>query len=320
MLKKNIKHTYHCGNLKKKDITLIIYDQNSKKLANLFFNELSKDNFEYLSFKMNKLKNHGEKVPLILEKLMLKSSLILCMTNFSLAHSEARIKSSNKGARFLSLPAYDEKFILEKSINVNFRKYLNETKKITKLLTKSKKIFITTKKGTNLTLDVSGRVGNCCPGFVKHPGDLGSPPDIESNISPNEYLSNGKIIIDGSVADPKIKLLKQDVTIDIKKGRINKIHSENKKINTILNKIFFEKNSKRRILAEFGIGINHKSKLTGNMLTDEGCRGTVHFGFGSNSTVGGKNKVNFHLDLIMKKPTVYCDNKKIIENGKIKKI
>ena len=76
------------------------------------------------------------------------------MTNFSLAHSEARIKSSNKGARFLSLPAYDEKFILEKSINVNFRKYLNETKKITKLLTKSKKIFITTKKGTNLTLDV----------------------------------------------------------------------------------------------------------------------------------------------------------------------
>ena len=56
------------------------------------------------------------------------------------------------------------------------------------------------------------------------------------------------------------------------------------------------------------------------MLTDEGCRGTVHFGFGSNSTVGGKNKVNFHLDLIMKKPTVYCDNKKIIENGKIKKI
>ena len=88
---------------------------------------------------MNKLKNHGEKVPLILEKLMLKSSLILCMTNFSLAHSEARIKSSNKGARFLSLPAYDEKFILEKSINVNFRKYLNETKKITKLLTKSKK-------------------------------------------------------------------------------------------------------------------------------------------------------------------------------------
>ena len=33
-----------------------------------------------------------------------------------------------------------------------------------------------------------------------------------------------------------------------------------------------------------------------------------------------KIKVNFHLDLIMKKPTVYCDNKKIIENGKIKKI
>ena len=87
-----------------------------------------------------------------------------------------------------------------------------------------------------------------------------------------------------------------------------------------LNKIFLNQDKKRRILAEFGIGINHKSKLTGNMLTDEGCRGTVHFGFGSNSTVGGKNSVNFHLDFIMKKPTVLIDNKKIIKDGKIQKI
>ena len=36
------------------------------------------------------------------------------------------------------------------------------------------------------------------------------------------------------------------------------------------------------------------------MLCDEGAYGCVHFGFGSNYTVGGKNKIDFHVDMILK--------------------
>ena len=68
-------------------------------------------------------------------------------------------------------------------------------------------------------------------------------------------------------------------------------------------------------MAEFGIGLNPKAELCGRMLEDEGCMGTVHFGFGSNSTIGGKNKINFHLDLVMKEPTVMIDGKVIIQKG-----
>ena len=60
------------------------------------------------------------------------------------------------------------------------------------------------------------------------------------------------------------------------------------------------KNNKSRVLAELGIGFNKKAKLTGMMLTDEGSAGNIHFGFGSNYTVGGKNKVSFHIDIVVK--------------------
>ena len=52
------------------------------------------------------------------------------------------------------------------------------------------------------------------------------------------------------------------------------------------------------------------------MLTDEGAKGHIHFGFGSNFTVGGKNKVNFHVDLVTSDMDVYVDKKKIIQNKK----
>jgi leucyl aminopeptidase (aminopeptidase T) len=321
MLIRNIKHIlFHCGGLKNIDHLLIIFDRDSKILSKLFL-KYSKDIAKKaISYEVKKQKNHGEKVSKELENLMLNSTLILCMSEFSMAHSDARIKASKQGARFLSLPGYNKKFVLDQSIYVDYKKHFSETKKITNLLTKSSKIIITSAKGTNLKLKTLKRTGNCCPGFVSKPGDLGSPPDIESNISPLENFSSGKIVIDGSIATPKIKLLKSNVLLNVDRGKIIKYFSKNKKVMEHLDEIFLKTNKKRRILAEFGIGLNYKSKLTGNMLTDEGCRGTIHFGFGSNSTVGGKNKINFHLDFIMKNPTVVVNNKKIISNGKIQKI
>ena len=78
-----------------------------------------------------------------------------------------------------------------------------------------------------------------------------------------------------------------------------------------------DKNSKRRVLAEFGIGLNPLAKLTGIMLTDEGALGTIHLGFGSNSTVGGANEVDFHLDFVIKNPTVILDKNIILEKGNL---
>jgi len=51
------------------------------------------------------------------------------------------------------------------------------------------------------------------------------------------------------------------------------------------------------------------------VLEDEKAFGTVHIALGDNSTIGGRTAAGIHLDGIITKPTVYADNKKIIENG-----
>jgi leucyl aminopeptidase (aminopeptidase T) len=215
------------------------------------------------------------------------------------------------------LPDYSTSFIKNKSIIVDYKRISKRMRKYHNILTRGNKIKILSKFGTNIDILIKGRKANFCPGFVKKRGDLGSPPDIETNISPVEFCSNGEVIVNGSITHPKIKLLKNPVNLKIEKGRILKIKTKNVKVKKILYRLFGKKNSKKRILAECGIGFNPKAKLSGHMLTDEGSQGCIHLGFGSNYTVGGNNKVDFHIDLILKNTTLLVDREHVIREGKL---
>ena len=290
----SINHIIHnCAFLKKNEPALIICDNKTKKLSNEFLRNIKKITNKVNLINLGNLKFHGDKINKNVKKEMVKSKIIFCLTKYSLAHSSERIIASKRGARFLSLPDYSFKFIRNPAIKVNYKKISKNMKKFFNLFNKGKKILIKNENGTNLELKVSGRKANFCPGYVSKKGDLGSPPDIEVNISPLENQSTGIAIINGSVTHPKIKLLKKPIKLLIKKGKIHELNSDNKKYEKILKKIFGNRKSKKRILAECGIGFNPKAKLTGHMLTDEGSKGCIHLGFGANHTVGGKNKISY---------------------------
>ena len=89
-------------------------------------------------------------------------------------------------------------------------------------------------------------------------------------------MSKGIAYINGSITHPKIKLLKKPLKLTITNGFITKIEGKNEKINILLNKLFGKKKSKKRVLAECGIGLNPDAKLSGHMLTDEGSKGCIH--------------------------------------------
>ena len=136
-------------------------------------------------------------------------------------------------------------------------------------------MLVKTNIGTKLYLDISSRKPNFCPGFVENSGDLGSPPDMEVNVSPKEAKTAGIIVVDGSITHPQLGLLKQSVKLEINKGLITNI--SNNREGNIFNKILTStKNKKSRVLAELGVGFNKKAKLTGMMLTDEGSAGNIH--------------------------------------------
>lgn len=313
-----IKHLLlHCGSLKPSEKLCILCDPNTRDIAHAFREEALKIT-EHVHLQETPLASrHGEEPPEEAIPSMLDADLIISLCTFSLAHSNARIQAGLKGARFLSMPLYDWDLLKDEAVLYPFQDQAPIVRKITDILTHGSTAYITTKAGTDISLDLRGRTGNYCPGFVSAPGELGSPPDIESNISPIESGSNGVVVIDGSITCPEIGLLTSPVTLKIENGFITEFQGQDQKYIEILNTMFDARDSKKRILAECGIGLNPAAKLTGKMLTDEGTLGTIHFGFGSNYTVGGQNKVNFHLDFVFKDASLKVDDIWIMQNGKL---
>ena len=309
---------FHCGFLSDRDTVLIICNPKTEAIARglekIALSLSSNVDVDVIS----DLAIHGSEPPNETEKKMLKSTLIICLTKMSLAHTKARFRSTVNGSRFLSLPDFSDEILVSPALMTDFHKEFDIVDAFTKKLSDGRRVTITSDLGTKLTADIVGRSGNCCPGFVKEPGDLGSPPDIEANISPIEEKSSGQIVVDGSIACPEIGLLGQPVILTIKDGLIKKWFSENKDTIAALDKMFNSISDRRtRYLAEIGIGLNPNAQLTGSMLTDEGALGTMHFGFGSNSTVGGVNNVPFHLDFVIRDATLEIDGECLINQGSI---
>jgi leucyl aminopeptidase (aminopeptidase T) len=105
------------------------------------------------------------------------------------------------------------------------------------------------------------------------------------------------------------------VKVGMKKGRIVSF-SRGKKAN-IMKNIINNSDKNASVIAEFAIGTNNKARISGFILEDEKKLETVHFAFGSNVSLGGKNQSNLHLDAVMSKTDVFVDGEQIIKNGKI---
>ena len=167
---------------------------------------------------------------------------------------------------------------------------------------------MTTKLGTDITCNITGRRAMSAPGWCSGPGSIASPPDAEVNIAPLETETKGVIIVDGSIPCDELGLLEEPLKLVVEQGCVVDIigkHSE------VLEAMFEKAGDSARVVAEVGIGLNRRAQLCGRMLEDEGCAGTVHFGMGSNSTIGGKNQISFHLDHIVKNAEIRVDGKKL---------
>lgn len=317
-MKEAIKHLLsHCGNLKAEEKLCIICDTTTYDIADMFQSIASEMTPHVDFFELEPFKKHGDEPPVHVCESMLQSDLIISLCQFSLAHSQARIDAGKVNARFLSMPFYTRDLLNDEAVMIDFKAQTPIVRQVTDLFTNNEVARIQTKAGTDLTINFKGRVGNCCPGYVEKSGDLGSPPDIEANISPIESMSNGVIVVDGSITCTEIGLLQTPVVLKVEDGRIVEFESDNQDYVDILNEMFGDIDSKRRILAECGVGLNPKAKLTGTMLTDEGALGCIHFGFGSNYTVGGENEIDFHLDFVLRNGSLTISDVRVLEDGSL---
>ena len=301
---------FELGTLKPTEKVCIVTDDATRDLGELFRGMAEESGATAAHRNIPSLEMHGQEPPADVAAQMASSHLVLGLTARSMAHTQARLKACASGARYLSLPEYSAELLAHPALRIDYRRSAGRARRVADLLTAGRSVRVVSPGGTDITLKIEGRTANFCPGYVDKPNTLGSPPDIESNVSPVEDGSNGLVVVDGSIPYPGFGKLEGALRLKVAGGLIESMDGPRRYVDA-LEAIFEKYGPKARVLAEFGIGFNEEAKLCGNMLMDEGCFGTFHFGFGSNSTVGGKNVVGCHLDFVFYADQFFIDGEPV---------
>jgi leucyl aminopeptidase (aminopeptidase T) len=305
-----------CGYLRAGEQVVVVCDTTTRDLGELLASRARRMTDRVELHEIAPMALHGQEPPQAVAERMLLADLCIGITARSLAHTRARQAAAANGARYLSLPDYSVKLLRDPSLRADYVARGAIARRIAKLLTGASRIHVTSAAGTDITMSAAGRLGNSCPGYVKDPGSLGSPPDIEANVSPIETSAEGLVVVDGSIPYPTLGLLRRAIRLRVRGGRTVDIAGDDDGIVSELRQVMESAcSSKAYVLAECGIGLNDRATLTGVMLTDEGAAGTMHFGFGSNSTVGGTNEVAFHLDFVFRSPSLSVDGREVLRAG-----
>ena len=232
------------------------------------------------------------------------------LTSMSYSHVGARIAATEKGARIASMPMMTTE-IAENYLNADYPFIKSVSEKYARLLTEASTVRVVTDKGTDITLDVSGRDAHADTGLLTEPSALGNLPAGEAYLAPLEEGANGTIIVDGCIA--YVGPVEDDIRLTVRDGRITDISGG--KSAEALKKFLEDKDDESDGIAEFGIGTNPGAKIIGHPLVDEKVWGTIHIAFGMNSSIGGTRQSDIHYDCIINSPTVWLDDVKIMEKG-----
>ena len=258
---------------------------------------------------MEPTKEHGTEPPQDVARKMLEYDVELLITEKSLTHTKARRDATAMGARIATMPSVTEE-IANRCLDVDYESLKKESNRIYDILNSAENVRVTTEIGTDITFKIGsstffGKDG----GSFDYKGAFGNLPEGEVSFAPE--TCEGVFVVDASF--PDLGLLASPLTFKVREGRAQEITGE--RAEEVIERLD-EVGPGAYVVAEFGIGLNPKAQVTGNILEDEKVIGTVHIAVGNNLSYGGDNDVPLHLDGVITKSDIYVDGKKLMERGK----
>ncbi len=301
-----------CMGLKMNETLLIITDETRREIGSALHKAGKELCSESMVVEMKSREINGQEPPTAIAELMKMVDVVVCPTAKSLTHTNARREASKVGVRVGTMPGITVDTMV-RCLNADYEKIVGLTNYIAKKLEGVKTIRVVTEKGTDVTMPVESRMIIPSRGVLREKGEGGNLPSGEVFLAPWEDKTNGRVVVDGSMAS--VGLCETPITIDIVNGYAETVTGgeEAKK----LVELFEKSGREARAVAEFGIGTNYKAKLIGMILEDEKVLGTIHIAFGNNITMGGKISVSSHLDGLVKEPDVYFDDELVMKKGKM---
>lgn len=299
----------NCMALKAGESFLVVADDVKRELGEALWEAGRQLGAESVFLVMQEREKSGQEPPALVADAMKRADVVVCVTEHSLTHTKARKEAAANGTRLATMPGITEDMFLEGAIAADYSQVKVLTEKVTDLLSAASTVRIE-KDGKSLQFSIANRPGVPSTGMYVNPGESGNLPSGEAYIAPVEGSAEGQILVDGSISG--IGKVDSPLLLTVQNGRITKAEGTT---GERLLQILGEQDG--RMLGEFGIGTNDKARITGVVLEDEKVYGTIHVAFGSNNTFGGTIVAGVHIDLVVKEPDVYLDDRLIMKKGQL---
>ena len=254
---------------------------------------------------------HGTEPPPTVAAAMRAADVVLCPTNQSLSHTAARREATEAGVRVATLPGVTEE-MLARVMSAEMEGLRRRGNALAERLTAGTEARVTCPNGSDLRLGLGDREGIPDAGDLTAPGAFGNLPCGEGFIAPVEGSSEGRLVVDGTIA--ALGRVAEPVELSVEAGHLTAASGA---LGERLMEMLTVHGPDGTNVAELGIGTNEKAILTGELLEDEKILGTCHVAFGASAAIGGTVQVPVHIDCVVMKPTVAIDGDEVVRAGEL---
>jgi leucyl aminopeptidase (aminopeptidase T) len=224
---------------------------------------------------------------------------------------------NNKKLRYINLVGMNPDIMIRNIGKVNIRVLAKFLRKVAEMNRSAAAMTAETPLGTHLEFQLDPtHVVACDAGEAYEPGMFMMPGQI--NVIPRFGTINGVLVFDGSLVPP-CGLLKEPIRMKIENSTIVKIEGGHQ-ADEFKEWLKSLKDPSMYKLAHIAYGFGPGAMLTGNIVEDERVWGAVEWGIGyvskSEAPPFGQNAVS-HCDGICLNSSIWVDNVKIMDNGRI---
>ncbi len=298
-----------CLKVKKGERVLVLADEAHLRIAEALYDAAAESGAEALLTRMLPRTMHGEEPPAPVATLMQEVDVVVAATTYSITHTRARRMANRAGTRLATMPGITEEMMSKGGMTADFEEIAKTMKRVERKVRGAREVHLSSELGTDLTLSVLRR--NWITedtGLCHRRGETTNLPAGEIFIAPREGSTQGTLVVDGAF----LEVLDSPAKITIKDGYATRVLGAKQAVQ-MMNR----GGKDGRAVGEFGIGLNPKARIIGNVLEDEKSLGTVHVSFGDNASFGGTIQTNVHVDAIVKDATVEIDGKTVVEKGEL---
>jgi leucyl aminopeptidase (aminopeptidase T) len=298
---------HQCLAIKRDEDVLVLVDGATLEIGESLREEARRLGADAVLAVMDERATDGTEPPRTLAAALAECDVFIAPTSRSLSHTTARKRATDAGARGATMPGVTGE-MLARVMAVDFDTMAVRSNAVAALLERGSTARVTCPRGSDLTLDISGRPGFCDDGDLTGPGAFGNLPCGEGFVSP---IGGDGQIVASSLAP--LGLSKEPAILTVENGRIT---AATRGLGPEYLSRLVAHGDAGSNLAELGVGTNDRAQLTGDVLEDEKILGTIHVAFGASAGIGGTVSVPIHLDVVVTDASLEIDGQQVLDAGR----